>query len=168
MPYKIDTTTSYSRRQLDLECLQSMDEPYTSFVEVTPSVTYETPKIVSGAQKLAQRYAVLFTTIIGSDIIEPGFGTTLYDRLERGNFGSYADIVFMANVANSGARARIKEDDAHDGTYGSQPDDEKLDDSWISDVKVDSVNRRISIYASILTAAGESLTFVVPTEAGIY
>lgn len=168
MPRQIDSITDYSKRQLDLECLQSMRIPDTRFVEVIPSVSYEQPKIVAGAQKLAQRYAVLFTTIIGSDKMDPSFGTTLYDRVVRGNFGSTVEVGFMANIANSMTRERIKSDDENTDAFGNQPEDEKLDDCWISDVKIDHQERRISIYASIQTAAGDTLTFLVPTEAGIY
>ena len=163
----IESTTDYSNRLLDLECLQTIDHPDTKSVEVFPGITNDTPKIVAGPQKLVQRYAVLFTTIIGSDVMRPGFGTTLLSKAISGNFGGYAEIEFLANSANMYAKERILEED-DDERFGNQPDDERLSDCWISDIDVDRIDRKIAIHASILTAAGEQVTFVVPTPAGIY
>lgn len=168
MGAEIKKTTSFSGRQLDLECLQSMDHPSTSFVEVTPSVTFDTPKIVSGPQKLAQRYAVLFTTVTGSDIMDPDFGTTLFGRIDHGNFGGYTEVNLLANEANIATKQRIIAADNNTDTYGKIPDDEKLKDSWISRVVVDKNARTIDVFVKILTVAGEDITFVVPTPSGIY
>ena len=163
----IESTTDYSNRLLDLECLQTVEYPDTRSVEVLPGITNDTPKIVAGPQKLVQRYAVLFTTIIGSDVMRKNFGTTLLSKVVSGNFGGYTEVEFLANSANMYAKERIQEED-DDDRFGNQPDDEKLSDSWISDIVVDREERRIAIHASILTAAGELVTFVVPTPAGIY
>lgn len=168
MSFEIKTTTSYSKRQLDLECLQSLDRPVNSFVEVVPSVTFDTPKIVAGPQKLVQRYAVLFTTIIGSDIMDKDFGTTLLGKIDHGNFGGYSEINLLAQEANIATKQRIFRDDENTELYGNQPDDEKLQDSWVSRVAVNKVERTIDVFISILTVAGENITFVVPTVAGIY
>lgn len=164
----IPVSTDYSGKQLDLECLQSLPEPDNRFTEVDPSVTSKTPKIVSGPQKLAQRYAVLFTTIIGSDTMDPDFGTRLLDKVVSGNFGGYTEVEFLANTANLFTKERIMQDDDAVDRFGDIPDDEKLKDCWISNVVVDKENRRISIFASILTVAGESITFMVPTVAGVF
>ena len=168
MPVKMPSTTSYSKRQLDLEVLQSLQEPVTSYTEVVPSATALVPKIVAGPQKLVQRYAVLFTTITDSDIVHPGEGTELYGIFDTGNVGGAGMIRLYAEAANSMARRMIKADDENEATFGKQPADEKLDDSWIRDVVVDRSTRSISIYVSIRSAAGSVVTFVVPTSAGVY
>jgi hypothetical protein len=135
---------------------------------MTPSATFETPKIVAGAQKLAQRFIVLFTTTLGSDKFNTDFGTKLTDAAKYGNTTGYTDIELMANMANEQARDAIFAADADTDTYGAIPDDEKLANSWISDVVVDKDTRTVRIYVSIVTAAGEAITFVVPTTSGIY
>lgn len=164
---KIPVSDSFSKRQLDLECLETMDYPHDRYVEMTPSVTLDVPRIVSGPQKLAQRYVVLFTTILGSDFIRPGFGSNLLGVVETGNVGSVTEIELLAKFANSEAMNRIREDDASED-FGPQPDDEKLDRSWIESVVVDTAERTVKVYASLLTVAGERITFIVPTSAGIY
>ena len=163
----IPVTTSFSKREVDLECLQSMIEPVEKYKEVQPSITLFTPKIVTGPQKLMQRYVVLFTTITGSDRLRPDDGSRLIPACETGYVNSLADLNYMAAKANNDTRERIIADD-NDETFGIQPDDEKLEDCWIDSVVVDKDSRTVSVYASILTRAGESLTFVVPTTAGIY
>lgn len=168
MPRILPSTTSYSGRQLDLEALQSMDAPHVSWTEVTPGVVADTPKIVAGAQKLVQRYAVLFTTLTGGDVMRPDDGTPLCGVYETGNFGSTVDIELMAQDANSTCRARMREDDADEETFGTHPADEMLDDCWIDRVTVDRTTRTVSIFASIRSMAGNEISFVVPTTAGIY
>ena len=164
----LPTSTSYSKRQLDLESLQSMRVPSTAYEEVVPSVSYMVPKIAAGPQKLVQRYAVLFTTVTGSDPVRPDDGTNLYGVFDTGNIGSTSAVRLMANMANSIVRDRIREDDSNEDTFGRQPDDEKLDDCWISRVSVDTTSRTISVYASIRSRAGTEVEFIVPTSAGIY
>ena len=164
----IRSSTSYSRRQLDLESLQSMRQPSTSYEEVVPSATYDTPKIVAGIQKLVQRYAILFTTVTGSDVMRPTDGTGLYGIIDSGNVGSTASIKIMANRANAMVKSRIRADDDNEDVFGRQPSDEKLDDCWISRVSVDTTSRSVSVYASIRSVAGSEVEFIVPTSAGIY
>jgi hypothetical protein len=168
MAYEIKETTSYAGRQLDLECLQTMKHPTQFFVEMTPSATYDTPKIVAGPQKLAQRYVVLFTTVTGSDIMNPRFGTDFIGRVDHGNFGGYVEVRFLADEANRITKQRIKEDDRNSAVYGDSPADERLRDSWITNIEVSKADRKIRVHISILTEAGNSIEFVVPTKAGIY
>lgn len=167
MPSSIKISTSFSKRQLDLECLETMDKPYDTFIELETSATFDVPRVVSGPQKLAQRYVVLFTTIIGSDRLRSDFGTTLLRVVETGNVNSEAELKLMASVANSMTMNAIRADDA-DAEYGPQPDDEKLLRSYIDDVVVDRETRDVRIYVSLITVAGEDITFIVPTKAGIY
>lgn len=164
----LPVSTSYVGRQLDLESLQSVRQPSITYVEVAPSVTLDTPKIVAGAQKLVQRYAVLFTTIAGSDVSDPDFGTSLYSVFETGNVTGSGDLYLYAEAANRMTKRRIISEDDDESTYGDQPDDEKLDDCWIDRVDVDKDTRRISVFARIRTKAGSDVTFVVPTKSGIY
>lgn len=168
MPRTIPVSTSYVGRQLDLEALQSLQSPSTSFVEVVPSVSFDDPKIVSGMQKLAQRYAILFTTIRGSDMEDINFGTDLYSVFETGNVSGTSALYLRAEAANRMVKSRIIAEDSDEATFGAQPDDEKLSDCWVDRVDVDTTTRRISVFVSIRSVAGSGVTFIVPTKSGIY
>lgn len=165
---KTKVSSDYSGRQLDLECLQSISDPVDSFTEVVPSVTFDTPKAVSGTNKLAQRYAVLLTTSMGSDIMGHVDGTLLVDMSTSGNVGSKSIIEYYAKMANMDARNAMLADDSDTDTFGKIPDDERLDDCWIDDVVVDFVERKVSVYATVRSVAGTTSTFMIPTTAGVY
>ena len=70
----MSTLTNYSNRLVDLELLQTTDGK--TYTKVTLSLT-NTPKIVTGVQKLIQRYCVIFLSIkdarfseeIGTDML---------------------------------------------------------------------------------------------------
>ena len=163
---KIQTTNSYYKRQLDIECLQSMLAPSEDYTELYPSVSKNKTKAVSGIQKLAQRYVVLFTTELGSDVFMPDFGSTFIKTAERCNVSSIYKLEFLANEANFVTKRLLKDEDPE--TYGKQNDDERLDDSWIVSVSADYNERKIVVHAAIRSVAGDVLDFVVPTTNGIY
>jgi len=169
MQTSVKTTTNYYKRQLDIECLQSMVTPSTEYQELTPSASKNQTKAVSGIQKLVQRYVVLFTTLTGSDVFNKYIGTNLVDVCSRGNVPGLSYVDLMANTANFKTQDKIKHDDESNAArYGDQPDDEKLQESRIVDVTLDTVTRTIRIHVSIRSVAGDSVTFVVPTTYGVF
>lgn len=119
------------------------------------------PKFVVGIQKLAQFYAQLFLTGIGSDIVTSSIGNQLAAQI-GGNFSfNRTQIEAIAQDAHlRTVRTIVDEQNALFGTGEVFPDDETLLAAEVRDIQV-SVDG-VSVFVRITSAAETSYTFRIP------
>lgn len=158
------STVDYNGRQVDIEWLQSILTPNTSAKRLYMQFSPDT-KIVTGMQKMAQRFTNTFLTIVGDVKFDQNFGTTFWDDLFSGaaqNLGRVAAAVVQAIMF---AMDSIQEDDALTDVYGELPDDERLEGATLLDYSIDVNNGVLSIQIELTSLAGGSYTFVLPVQA---
>lgn len=156
----VPTTTSYAGRQVDLELLQSVTTPKGEQRVYLTSVG-DKPKIVSGVQKLIQRYAVLLLTTLNDIRFDPKQGGILVSSLAAGRIQNTGYLYHIFGMANMNT-LRILSDDDSDTRFGVPPADERLTDAELIDTALDYTTGTISMTVALTTAAGTSFTFVVP------
>ena len=155
------TTTSYSNRTVDLSILKSPTGTEGDII-VNPDVSL-TPMMVTGVQKLVQRFATTFLTIKGTVENYSDFGTPIMQKALSGGIYSEATFTTAAAEANALAFRQIREADEDLDT----PDDEKLESSDIINLSLDRGSGTLSVTIELTTAAGAIVTFVTPLETGI-
>jgi len=162
-----DTTKSYAGRQVDLELLQHVGSMLAS-QPVRPDIVV--PRIASGIEKAAQRYAKTFLTHIGSVRADTSVGNTILHAVGRGMVSNMAELNYQYAVANSNTLAALAKEDSDTDTYGDVPDDERIVGTDLVDLelKYDSLTGGVvRVHVRLITAAGDSYTFVIPVAAGV-
>ena len=157
----IPSTTDYNGRLVDLEYLQSIPQPVGSYA-VTQSIAMSSPKIVTGIQKLVQRYAITLLTRLGDVYLAPERGTAFLDRIQRGGGRSRGHILQTFAFANTDAIRQMRVDDGDTATYGEIPTDEQIRSAQLVDYSVDFTTSTLSLTVFIESNAGTSFTYVIP------
>lgn len=132
-------------------------------VQIDVSDVSDEPMIVTGIEKLVQRYAILFLNAIGSTKFVPGHGTNLIPMASSGRIYNYATLESAAAESNLLARSRIIKSDVD----GETPDDERLVKSDVVDISFSREEARAMISIRLTTAAGQSYVYVIPVNVGI-
>ena len=153
-------TTNYDNRLVDVELLQSVTAP-SAIQRVSITSVGAAPKIVTGIQKAAQRYAVLLLTTVGDVKFSEDTGGELVVRLVRGNIQNMGYLRHIFSMANSNALRLLKADDDSD-IYGPLPDDERIVKAVLTDASMDYSAGTLSLEVRLTTAAGDAFNFVVP------
>ena len=157
-------TTNYSGRQVDIELLQSITKP-VKLKKVNVSNVSETPKIVTGIEKLAQRYTLLFLSTLGSIHFDTDQGTELVGQLLGGVIQNRGNLESAFAVANNLVMQQFEKDDLKTDIYGEIQDDENLDDVKLLDFDIEQATGTIYLQIQLITVAGDDITFIVPTSA---
>lgn len=157
----IPSSTDYNGRLVDLEYLQTISKPSGSY-DVTQSIAISSPKIVTGIQKLVQRYAIIMLTRLGDVYLAPNKGTGFLDRIARGGGRSRGHILQTFAFANIDVIRQLREDDGNTDTYGEIPADEQIRRAELLDYSVDFTTSTLSLTVFIESNAGESFTYVIP------
>lgn len=150
----------YAGRTVDLLLLKTVIRPFDQ--RVAPVVT-EVPMLVSGIEKLVQRYALLFLTELGSVMNSPDEGTEFLTYLSHGKIYDESSLKSSAARADNRASRQIKQEDSALET----PDDEALASSEIMNVSFDRTRASVTVTVRITTLAGESYTYVTPISMGV-
>lgn len=155
----------YAGRTVDLLLLKTvLDVPAVNQrVQVDVSDGADEPMIVTGIEKLVQRYALLFLNALGSTKFRPNHGTNLIPRASRGMIYSMATLESSAAEANLFASRQIRLADEGDDI----PDDERLVSSEITDLVFVRTAAQVKISIRLTTAAGQSYVYIVPVNMGI-
>ena len=92
----------YSRRTVDLLLLKTVlaVPAVNKRVGLDVSNVVDEPMIVSGVEKMAQRYAIAFINAIGSTKFRQGHGTEIVPRVSAGMVYSMATLESSAAEAN--------------------------------------------------------------------
>ena len=156
-----DSTTNYSGRTVDMLLLQFVAAPAADVV-VSPDVS-RVPRITAGVEKLAQRFAQLFLTQVGSVMNRGSEGTEFMNALGSGRIYNESTLRAAAAAANKDVFNQIRTEDLRLGT----PDDEMLVESTIKDLGLDRARATVSITFALTTAAGNEYVYTVPVATGV-
>jgi hypothetical protein len=158
------STIDYSKRQVDIELLQSVEKP-TEMVRVILGLATTTPKIVTGIQKVAQRYALLFLSTVGEVRFAPNQGALILSQVGGGRIQNRGQLQVAFAASNSTVLNQMKSDDSQFETYGEIPDDERILDAILLDFDIDFATSVVYLRVRLLTGAGTDIIYVVPVTA---
>lgn len=159
-PYSKD----YNSRQVDIEWLQTILLPRIDSVELALAFS-ENTKIVTGMQKLVQRFTNVFLTTIGEVKFDTTYGTNFWPDMLAGAAQNLGQVAVVVSRANAQARRIIDADDSEVDIYGEIPLDEQLDAVDLIDFNYDQVTGTLSLKQLITNRAGETYTYVIPVQA---
>ena len=158
------STIDYSNRQVDIELMQSIEKP-NELERVTLSLTDSSPKIVTGIQKVAQRYALLFLSTVNEVGFDSRQGTLLLSQIIGGRIQNSGQLQVSFATANSRVLGQMRAADTEEATYGSVPDDERIINARLLDFNIDFASSTVYLRVQLLTRAGTSITYVIPATA---
>jgi hypothetical protein len=164
MALHIPHTVDYSGRQVDIELLQSIAQP-VELQQVSVSSVTQTPKIVTGIQKLVQRYASLILQVLGTTHFDQENGSELLRMLMAGVIQNRGRLQNAFAISNNQVVRQLRKDDIQTEIYGTLPEDEQLANAQLLDYDIDFPTATIYLRIRLTSQAGDSLVFIVPTTA---
>jgi hypothetical protein len=123
----------------------------------------KTPRIVTGIEKLVQRYALLFLTQTGSVKNSESEGTDFMGLLGTGHIYDDNTLTAAAAAANRTVMTQIKTEDSLLNTA----DDEALDVSNVIDTSTDRRTATVTVTVEIVSVAGDRYVYTMPLETGV-
>lgn len=156
----------YAGRTVDLLLLKTvLDIPVTmKRVDVDVSNVAGEPMIVAGVEKMVQRFALAFINAAGSTMFREDHGTNLVPKVAKGKVYDLSTLTAAASEANLLARLELKHGDEGEDT----PDDEKLVNSEVVDLKYSREKAKVMISIKLTTAAGSSYVYIIPVAIGVH
>lgn len=156
----------YAGRTVDLLLLKTiLNVPVVNKrVDIDVSNVSGVPMIVSGVEKMVQRYALCFINAMGSTKFRPRHGTDIVPRTGRGFIYDMASLTAESALANLAARSQVIDGDAGLDT----PDDERLVNSEIIDLDFIRAEAKVRISVKLTTAAGSSFVYTIPVAIGVH
>lgn len=156
----------YSGRTVDLLLLKTvLNVPAVGQrVQIDVSNVSGEPMIVTGVEKLAQRFLNVFVNAIGSAKFMDGYGTDIVPSVANGYVYSESTLEAAAAEANMLARHQIVLADQDLDT----PDDETLVSSEVIGLEFSREQSKIKISIKLTTAAGSSYTYIIPVGVGVH
>ena len=153
-------TTDYSNRQIDLEIMQTIVKP-TSITLLALSLTQYPIKVVTGMQKMAQRFAIVFLTQLGEVHFDQAFGTNFWYNLVHGSAQNTGQLQVAITLANTDAVSIMQNDDIST-VYGTVPEDEQIASATLLNFTVDTSTGTLYLQTSLTNQAGDSYVYVLP------
>ena len=156
----------YSGRTVDLLLLKTiLNVPAIGQrVQVDVSNVSGEPMVVTGVEKLAQRFFISFLNALGSTKFMDDHGTDIVPNVAKGLVYSEAALEAAAAEANLVARNQVIQADSGLDT----PDDETLVSSEVIGLEFSREKSRIKISIKLTTAAGSSYTYIIPVGVGVH
>lgn len=151
---------NYSGRTVDLLLLQFIQAPVADKI-VTPDVT-NIPRMATGIEKMAQRFALVFLTQLGTVRHRETEGTKLLDAIGLGRVYDESTLRAEAESANRLTREQIRKEDITMDT----PDDEALKSSSVIDLDLNRATATVFITISLTSEAGDTYTYITPISTG--
>lgn len=155
---------NYSGRTVDLLLLKTVLKVPVSNHRVRIDAD-GTPMIVSGVEKMVQRYALAFINAIGSTKFRPGHGTYLIPDVAEGRVYDMSTLTATASEANFMARDQIVKADSEES---DTPDDERLVDSEVYDLKMSVDRSSVDVSVRLTSAAGDEYVYIIPVAIGVH
>lgn len=150
-------TTDYSERSKDILILQDVSPDKKTTQPVT--LRFGSPSsFCAGIQKVAQRYLVMFMTMLGSQRYYPTFGTEFLSKLTVGNLARI-DFIHLFNFANARILNKFREYDEKNKVVF---DDEKLESASLENIIIDNKTGSVKLRVKLLTKAGENASILIP------
>jgi hypothetical protein len=157
----------YAGRTVDLLLLKTiLDVPFArTRMGIDVSNVVGEPMIVSGIEKMVQRFANIFITEMGSAKFRETYGTNLVTRVKHGFVYNMATLEAEAAEANMLARTQMRQaDENEEGT----PPDERLANSEVVDLVFSKEKATVRISILLTTEAGSSYTYIIPVPVGVH
>lgn len=161
----------YAGRTVDLLLLKTVLDIPVAGKRVTLDVSdvRDDPMIVSGVEKMVQRFALCFINAIGSTMFRTYHGTSIVPDVARGLIYNMATLEASAAEANLLARTQVMAaDEGADDNGDETPDDERLVDSEVYDLSFSRSESRVRISIRLTTAAGSTYTYIIPVAIGVH
>jgi len=161
-----NSEVNYSGRTVDLLLLKTiLDVPVVNRrVGVDVSNVDGVPMIVTGVEKMVQRFVLAFINAIGSAKFRPEYGTEIVPNVSKGLVYNKSTLEVEAAEANLMARVQVMEGDEGEDT----PDDERLVASEVVDLDFSRDKSKVMISIRLDTAAGKSYTYIIPVAVGVH
>lgn len=153
----------YSGRTVDLLLLKTVLSVPVAGKRVSLDVADE-PMVVTGVEKMVQRYAIAFINALGSTRFRPEHGTNIVPDAAQGLIYDMATLEADAAESNMLALNQITAADADEET----PDDERLVDSEVVGLEFSRGDSRIRVSVRLTSAAGNSYVYVIPVGVGVH
>jgi len=151
-----EVTTDYAGRTRDINVLGPVD-PSLSSVFVHPGTIGNPSSYITGVQKLVQRYAISFMTVLGSQPDFSDFGTRFSEAIYAGALISNNDIQHLFAFANDLVLQDFRE---YQSENTDLPEDEQIDTAYFDGSEL--VGSTAIIRIIIQALSGESVPFVLP------
>lgn len=150
------SVTDYIGRTVDVLAYQGADP--SKNVELVQSLALpgEGGRMVTGVQKLVQRFLLYLFTDAGSMPYSPEVGTTFMQELNSGALQNQVDVFQAFSRAITSVRTQLRE-----AELTTDPDDEKFSSATLNSVTIH--DRQISAHVT-LTSAATSVNFIVPIK----
>lgn len=153
----------YAGRTVDLLMLKTVLAVPVTNKRVGIDVAGE-PMIVTGVEKMVQRYAVLFINAVGSTKFRPDHGSEIVPDVSAGLVYNMATLETAAAGANLVAFRNMAIADVAEDT----PDDERLVESDIIDLEYSRESQKVMVSVKLTTAAGQSYVYIIPVGVGVH
>lgn len=157
-----DNKVDYAGRTVDLLLLKTVEAVPVVNKRVGIDVS-DDPMIVTGVEKMVQRYAVLFINAAGTTMFRSLHGTDLVPRVSSGKVYNLATLETAAALANMDASRNMAIADASEDTQ----DDERLVDSEVVKVEFSRAKASVMVSVRLTTAAGKSYVYIIPVGVGV-
>jgi len=149
------TSIDYTGRLIDIEWLKAVRVPEGSQsvqIALTPAA------IVTGIEKMIQRYTLMFLTPTDSVYLDPTFGTPFTQAIINGTIINYGQLSAEFAYANTLVLQVMRTD------IELLPDDEIVTSVKMTDANIDFSNSTLMISLLMTTRAGTTAEFVIPTS----
>lgn len=155
----------YAGRTVDLLLLKTvLDAPVANKrVELDVSNVKDEPMIVSGVEKMVQRFAIAFINAIGSTKFVHDHGTSIVPTVAKGKVYDMSTLQAAAAEANLMARQQTINGDFDEET----PADERLVGSDVEDLEFSREKAMVRISIRLTTEAGNDYIYVIPVPVGV-
>lgn len=166
-----NSKVDYAGRTVDLLLLKTiLDVPVAmKRMGIDVSNVSGEPMIVSGVEKMVQRFALTFITAMGSVKFRPDHGTRITPDVAQGRIYNMSSLRASAAEANMLARVQIRTDDEAMAEAGEDtPDDERLVDSEVVDLEFSREKAKAMVSIRLTSAAGSSYTYIIPVAIGVH
>ena len=157
-------TYDYSGRQVDLEFLQTMQNPYEGRLGLGKTISAGVSRRVTGVQKAVQRYVALLLTTADSVPFPPDAENVLYGELKAGRVSNEGYLRHLFNMANAATLDTLRRDDYNTDKFGNQADDERIAEVVLKGMTVDYETSTLSLSLEIRTEAGSEYAYTVPVS----
>lgn len=156
----------YAGRTVDLLLLKTvLDVPVVNKrVQLDVSDAVGEPMIVSGIEKMVQRFLIAFVNALGSTKFREGHGTDLVPSVGTGLVYNMATLESEAAEANMLAARQLAIADS----YEDAPDDEKLAYSKVVGLEFSRGKSKVNISIRLTSEAGDSYTYIIPVPVGVH
>lgn len=153
-------TYDYTGRTVDVAAL---DGTYANFeFELAQGIMgagYKSGKVVTGIQKLVQRWVIEFLTPVGSMPYLSKRGSVFLNEARSGRMRTEADVMSVFAYANSKISDNLFEEDS----LGVYPEDEQYSDARLISVAI-SLGSKVSLTIAIDSKVGADRIFTVPIQ----